>query len=408
MKRNFYVFFIVMLLGACATTSTGPSYQSLDEKAKKSIQDAFVNSDPFDVSIGVFNPGIPTNATDYGEDGVWPELRRAEALRFAVQLRDIMTETGLYGAVRVTPDLSSSSDLYVKAKIISSNGEDISLKVTVTDSTGRVWINNKRYSHRVKPITFSNPRNKKGNKLVVGPYEPLFKKINSDIEKYLSRRIKSKEADTINVITDLRFAQNFSPEAFSDVLKNRGTKYSLNGKPSKNDPMLRRIKSIQYRDQMFIDTLQTHYDGFNASMEDSYKIWQEQSFAESKAAREAANAAFWQGVAGAVVLAATAAAAADSDSYSAARNTAVVGSAVAGSLFSGSFKSSKEAKIHRDSLNEIGSSIDGSLSPSVIEMEDTTVTLTGTASEQSSQWKAILKKIYVSENVTTREVDVLN
>jgi hypothetical protein len=143
-------------------------------------------------------------------------------------------------------------------------------------------------------------------------------------------------------------------------------------------------------------------------MDSSYKIWQEQSFAESKAAREAANAAFWQGVAGAVVLVASAAAAADSDSYSAARNTAIVGGAVAGSLFSESFKSSQEAKIHRDSLNEIGSSIDGSLSPSVIEMEDTTVTLTGTASEQSLQWKAILKKIYLSESETTKKVEVLN
>ena len=408
MKRNFYLLSFMLILGACATTSTGPSYQSLDQKAKKSIEDAFVNSDPFDVSIGVFNPGIPTNASDYGEDGVWPELRRAEALRFAVSLRDIMTESGFYGAVRVTPDLSSSSDLYVKAKILSSNGEDISLKVTVTDSSGRAWINNKKYSYRVKPITFSNPRNKKDNKLIVAPYEPLFKKINSDIEKYLSRRVKAKEADKINVITDLRFAQNFSPEAFSSVLKKRGTSYSLNGKPSKNDPMLKRVKSIQYRDQMFIDTMQTHYDGFNIGMDSSYKIWQEQSFAESKAAREAANAAFWQGVAGAVVLVASAAAAADSDSYSAARNTAIVGGAVAGSLFSESFKSSQEAKIHRDSLNEIGSSIDGSLSPSVIEMEDTTVTLTGTASEQSLQWKAILKKIYLSESETTKKVEVLN
>ena len=31
-------------------------------------------------------------------------------------------------------------------------------------------------------------------------------------------------------------------------------------------------------------------------------------------------------------------------------------------------------------------------------MEDTTVTLTGTAKEQSDQWRKILKKIYEAEN----------
>ena len=31
-------------------------------------------------------------------------------------------------------------------------------------------------------------------------------------------------------------------------------------------------------------------------------------------------------------------------------------------------------------------------------MEDTTVTLTGTAKEQSDQWRSILKKIYDAEN----------
>ena len=147
MKRNLYLLSFILILGACATTSTGPSYQSLDQKAKKSIEDAFVNSDPFDVSIGVFNPGIPTNASDYGEDGVWPELRRAEAVRFAVSLRDIMTESGFYGAVRVTPDLSSSSDLYVKAKILSSKkycqsqpGCDVLICARITTHVQRWYV----------------------------------------------------------------------------------------------------------------------------------------------------------------------------------------------------------------------------------------------------------------------------
>jgi predicted small secreted protein len=397
-NKNILLILIVSYLAGCATTSgVGPEYQSENEKI------VIENSDPFDVSVAVFNPGLPKDSS-YGESGVWPELRRAESMYMAVQLRDTLAESGNYGAVRVTPDLSSNADLYIKAKIEESNGEDLKLKVTVVDSTGKQWIS-KKYSHRVEPITFNNPRNKDAkNVLKVDPYEPIFKKINSDIAKYMKKRIKTKNADIINTVADIRYAQNFSPDAFSDILTSNKGKFRLKGKPDLNDPMMARIQKIQYRDKMFIDNMQSNYEGFSADMIPSYRIWQEQSFLESKSAREAASAAFWQGVAGALVLAATVAAAGDSDSYAGARNSAIVGGAVAGSLFQGSFKSSAEAKIHRDSLNEIAASIDGSLSPSVIEMEGTTVTLTGSADEQFTQWKDILKKIYLAETEKTIEV----
>ena len=127
---------------------------------------------------------------------------------------------------------------------------------------------------------------------------------------------------------------------------------------------------------------------------------------ESKAAREAQNAAFWQGVAGAVVLAASVAAASSADSYDSSYYGGYAGAAVAGALFAESFQSSDEAKVHRDALNEIAESIDGNLSPSVIEMEDTTVTLTGTA-KQSDQWRSNLKKIYDAENENSVDLTLL-
>ena len=393
MHKRFLSILVVFFITACASSGgTGPQYQYQNIVNLENIE-------PFDVAIGVFNPGLESDATTYGEGGVWPELRRAESMYMAVQLRDTLTDSGNYGAVRVTPDFSSSADIYVKAKIEDSNGEDIKLKVTVSDSTGKVWIRNKTYSHRVKEITFTNPRNKDAdNKLKVDPYGPIYKQINQDIAKYVDRRINAKNADTIQTVTDIRFAQNFAPDAYSDILSERRGKYTLKGKPDSSDPMIKRIKNIQYRDQMFIDNMQASYNGFSSDMQASYRIWQQQSFAESKAAREAQSAAFWQGVAGAVVLAASVAAASSADSYDSSYYSGIAGTAVAGALFAESFQSSEEAKVHRDALNEIAESIDGNLSPSVIEMEDTTVTLTGTAKEQSDQWRRILKKIYDAEN----------
>jgi hypothetical protein len=399
MKNNIYVsFLLIIFLASCTTTSNvGPQYRSNNSNTSPIA----MNVEPFDVAITIFNPGI-SDQDSYGEDGVWPELRRSESMYMAVQLRDTLAKTQRYGAVRVTPDSSSSADVYIKAKINKSNGEDVSLRVIVADSTGKRWIK-KDYKHRVKPIAFNNPRNKDSDgKLKIDPYKEIYLKISNDITKYMNRNIKSKKADVINTVTEIRYAQNYSPSAFSDILSKKNNLYKLNGKPDQDDPMMKRVQSIKYRDQMFVDNMQTHYDGFASNMTASYKVWQEQSFAESKAAREARNDAFWQGVAGAVVLAATVAAAGDCDSQACIDNTAIVGGAVGGAFISESFQSSKEAKVHRDALNEIAASLDGTLSPSVIEMEDRTVTLTGTIKEQSDQWRAVLQEIYQAENQQTK------
>ena len=102
------------------------------------------------------------------------------------------------------------------------------------------------------------------------------------------------------------------------------------------------------------------------------------------------------------MLATTVAAAGDCDSAACARNTGVVGGAVAGWFFNESFQVSKEAKVHRDALNEIAASLDGALSPSVIEMEDRSVTLSGTIKEQSNQWRTVLQEIYQAETQKTK------
>lgn len=400
MKKNtlLYVLIISFLTSCASTSNIGPQYQS---NSSNSANSAIVNTEPFDVSITLFDPGI-SNQDSYGEDGIWPELRRAESMFMAVQLRDTLAKTGRYGAVRVTPDQFSSADVYVTAEIKKSNGEDVALQVKVSDSTGKRWISRK-YTHRVKPIAFNNPRNKDSNgKLKIDPYKDIYDQISVDMIEYMRRNVKSRRSDTINTVTDIRYAQNYSPEAFSDILSKRNNTYRLNGKPDENDPMMKRVENIKYRDQMFIDNMQTHYDVFVSNMTSSYKVWQEQSFAESKSAREAKSAAFWQGVAGAVVLATTVAAAGDCDSAACARNTGVVGGAVAGSFFNESFQSSKEAKVHRDALNEIAASLDGALSPSVIEMEDRSVTLSGTIKEQSNQWRTVLQEIYQAETQKTK------
>ena len=188
-KYNIYLSLLVLFfLTSCTTSSvaTGPSYKTQASPV------VIENADPLDVSIAVFNPGIPAESDEYGKKGIFPELRRAEAMYMAVKLRNELSESKNFGAVRVTPDLSTNSDLYIKAKILKSNGEDVEMKVSVIDSTGKSWIREKKYKHRVTSYVFDNPRNKdEDGKLKVDPYQPIYRKINSDIASYLRKRIRS-------------------------------------------------------------------------------------------------------------------------------------------------------------------------------------------------------------------------
>ena len=138
MKNNIYInLLLIIFLASCATTSNvGPQYQSNNSNTSNPIPK---NIEPFDVAITIFDPGI-SDQDSYGEDGIWPELRRSESMYMAVQLRDTLAKTQRYGAVRVTPDSSSSADVYITGKINKSNGEDVSLRITVSDSTGKNWI----------------------------------------------------------------------------------------------------------------------------------------------------------------------------------------------------------------------------------------------------------------------------
>ena len=101
---------------------------------------------------------------------------------------------------------------------------------------------------------------------------------------------------------------------------------------------------------------------------------------------------------GAAVVAAIAGAQSGDSSGQALGTLGAIGGGVAGtSLLQDSFKKSAEAKVHRDAIEELGRSLDVEMSSKVIELNEDTIELTGTAEEQFSQWRSFLKRIYEKE-----------
>ena len=347
-----------------------------------------------DVIVPVFDPGLPDDPDDYEKEGVWPELRRAEANRFAVALKKALQATGAFGDVRVSPDGRAAGDLYVIGAIEKSDGQDVKIAVEAVDIGGKRWMR-KRYRHRVKEYFWRDPRNRGED-----PYQPVFDEAAGDVAKLVMKR-SSEELATLRQIGEIRFAKTFSEETFAGYVEERGGRVTLTGLPDRDDPMLARIRAIRVRDGLFMDRMQTHYEGFAQRTDTSYAAWQEHSLTEVKARNKARGKALVQGVMGAA-LAVGGAIAAVKGGHNRDAGTEVAGIAAAvagGLLVAKSFQNSAEGRVHAEALSELGESLDVEVAPQVVELEDTTVELTGDAREQFRQWRSLLRRIYDEEGV---------
>ena len=390
----------VFLFSGCASNTTklstgvGPSLASSYSDQKG------INSAPslpkLDVIIPVFDPGLPQDPDDYEDENIWPEIRRAEANRFAYKLKQKLDETGQFGSVRVTPDRTATGDLYILGRIKESNGEEVEIAVEVIDISSRKWLD-ESFDHEVSDAFHKNYRNKGKDS-----YDPLFEKIATQIVEELNDH-EAKELEDLHYLSDIRFGANFSDGKFMQYIEMEEDRFKLVSKPSDLDPMFRRVKAIRVRDQLFIDSLQNNYASFSSRMDDSYLMWQSQSLLEIKAKRTANRKAIVQGIGGVALIGlGVLAAVAGAGSYSPATQTASTLGLLAGGvggaiLVSKSFKTSEEANVHRDTLNELGESVDLEFAPKVIAFNKKSVELTGNAKEQFMQWRNFLQKIYSEE-----------
>jgi hypothetical protein len=349
-----------------------------------------------DIIIPVFDPGLPEDQDDYEDENIWPELRRAEANRFAYKLKEKLEATEQFGSVRVTPDKTATGELYIFGRIEESNGEEVEIAVEVIDISGRKWLD-ETFEHEVSEAFHKSLRSKGKD-----PYDSLFEKVAAEITEVLNDQ-NSKRLEDLRYLSELRFGASFSDSTFMQYIEVDGDQFKLVSRPSDSDPMFQRVKAIRVRDQLFIDSLQNKYAAFSAQMNDSYLMWQKQSLLEIQAKRSAERKAIGQAIGGAALigLGVLAAVAGASSNSSAAQTAGAMGAILGGVggavLISESFRTSEEAKVHRDSLNELGQSVDLEVAPQVIAFEKESVELTGNAKEQFLQWRIFLQKIYSEE-----------
>lgn len=146
---------------------------------------------------------------------------------------------------------------------------------------------------------------------------------------------------------------------------------------------------------MYVDTLNEQYDSFYNDMWPSYKNWRQLNLTERRAMREIKRRALTQQLIGALMIAGAIAAGSSDSSGMAAVQTGLI---LAGTqVIIRGFNVSKEAEIHEAAIQELGESFSSEMKPVVMEFEGRQYELTGSAEEQFTQWRALLRKIYYAE-----------
>ena len=387
MKYKFFTIILIVLAACAAAGCNTTSVRSTQYTSTVTTDEPISENELLDVGINIFHPGV--DIQDREEEGVFPEVRAAEARFMPYKLMETLQMTGNWGVVRVIPGKQSEMDVWVDAEILHSDGETLELAVKVSDSTGKVWYTRK-YDETASKYAYDIRNSKRTD-----PFQGIYNKISNDMLAY-RRGISSADTVSIRTVTELRFAQRFSPEAFTDYLQedDKGNITVLR-LPAGNDPLLQRIRRIRERDYMFVDTLQEYYGSFVQEMEEPYQAWRSETYFETMALREtrqAANAKLLGGVA--AVVAGILGAASGSDL---GRAAGYVGVGAGAYLVKEGLGEREEAKMHAEALRELGVSLNAEVQPHTIDLEDRSITLSGTVDDQYGQWRAILREIYQTE-----------
>jgi hypothetical protein len=355
-----------------------------------------------DVGVHEFNVNITEeqlkDADKLAKQRVYPEIRKAEARFIPSSLRSTLESSGQWGAVRVVPTNVEFVDVSVSGKILESTGAKLALEVTVQDSTGRVWINKKKYESLADTGSYKTDASLRAR----DPFQNVYSQIANDMVAARDALLADNRRD-IRRVTELRFAQDLAPKAMNGyVVKDAKGMMTVARLPAKDDPYTTRIDRIRERDGAVVDTVNGYYANFSDAMRDSYGSWRRSSFDEIEKETRARNQARTRTILGAaaVLAAVFVPGQCASQDYNCRRieNAARTAGAIGGTaaVLSG-LKKYSDAKIHAQALKELSETFQSEVQPQVVDVEGRTLRLTGSADEQYKEWRELLQQLYLEE-----------
>ncbi len=159
-----------------------------------------------DVSIAVFDPGIPADLGTQRDLRVFPRIREIEARILPFGLRQALVASGEWGVVRVVPASGTVAELKLSAVIDISDGEQLVLRVLAADASGRTWFD--------EVFAGRDPGSADGAPVYASVYAAIAARLNA-----FRDTLTDDELARIRELALLRYGQELAPSAFGKYLR---------------------------------------------------------------------------------------------------------------------------------------------------------------------------------------------
>ena len=221
------------------------------------------------VSISVFDPGVPDDRSLHRDLQIFPRIRGVEAKFLPFVLRETLVATGEWGAVRVVTEPDEAAEVAISGSIVHSDGERLELRVRAVDATGRPWFD-RNFAAR---LADEDPP--PGTADAGSPYQPLYDGIAQALHE-ARRQLDGRELERITEISLLRYAVELAPSAFGQYLvEGEQGEYALRRLPARSDPMLDRIERIRLTEYVITDTVDAKFRDLHEEIASTYALWRE-------------------------------------------------------------------------------------------------------------------------------------
>ena len=390
LKTGFFAV-LCLALSACTNFEYHETKEVPITRLSEDQEQQIKEDELLDVGVILFNPGLvdlDTNDTDFSS------VRDSEAVWFTQKLKHTLDNSNAWGLVRSLPHDKLPLDITVYGEIIKSNGEQLTLQITARDNRGVNWID-KEYHQQVSQYAYNPEVSLPGD-----PFQATFNQIANDLFDY-QQGLSGKDRTQLRSLTKVLFARDFVPDAFSEFLnEDEQGQLSLVRIPAADEPMMQRVERIRSRNDLFVDVVQDFYRTFTSKMDIPYTEWRKLAYKETIYARQLKEQARKERIAGLAALAGGVALATTSNSRSTSigGHGAIIGGAA---LFRQSFGKADRALSHSATLRELSESLETELEPSIVSLQDRSVTLSGTVDDQYDEWRRILAQMFRLEEGET-------
>lgn len=328
-----------------------------------------------DIGIVPFATREDPDATNRFGDWIFDEIKDKETQFLPHLLSKALIESDLWGAVRVVPEADPSLALTLEGTILSSNGLDLALHVTATDSSGRVWLDRDYADVAALSDYPESTRFTYGNRFdaanYTDPFHDLYKQIANDLLAVRDELGVESVRESLR-IAELVYARDLAPERFAGYLREgEGGRLSLARLPPQDDPMLGRVGDMRERHLLFIDTVDEYYAALYADIQAAYVLWRRYSLDQTQEtlARDSEPV--------------------DTTNYGDSRSFLAL---------SQRYDRFKWSKIYEHEFTELAAGFNKELAPAMLELNGQVHGLSGTMEQQYREWRGILRALFELEN----------